>query len=95
MRSDLEHLKATLRQLFTAFEDLAIENSVYFDAILETRAISLADLKQKVADGLADPAKRAEARQAYSEMWQAIEEIGLGAFFRDQLENLPPSDKVN
>lgn len=35
----LEHLKETLRKLCTEVENLAIENMVYFDAILETNAL--------------------------------------------------------
>lgn len=93
--SAIDHFRKTLRTLCTAVEDEAIENMVYFDAILETRAISLSALKQRVEDALQDPEKRTEVRKMYSEMWKAIEETGTDAFFEDLLKDLPPTGMPN
>lgn len=93
--NEIERFRETMRKLCTEIESQAIENMVYFDAILETGTISLADLKRRVSDALADPKKRAEARRMYSEMWKAVDEAGKGAVFEDLIKNLPPTDRPN
>ncbi|MGB8029529.1 MAG: hypothetical protein WCF30_07665 [Terracidiphilus sp.] len=91
----LEHFKDTLRKLCTEVENLTIENLVYFDAILESNAINVPTLKEQVAAALLDPKKRKEVHQMYSEMWKAVEDSGLDAFFQGLLQDLPPTDKPN
>jgi hypothetical protein len=93
--SDLELLRATLRQLFKEIEDAAIENDVYFDAILESGSINLPDLKERVTQAQADLEKRNEVQARFSEMRQAIETAGIHAYAEDLLQNLPPSGKPN
>jgi hypothetical protein len=91
----LETFREILRLLCIEVENLSIENSVCFDAILETGKINLPTLEQRVAEAQLDPAKRQEARQAFSGMWKAIEDSGTVAVFEDLLNNLPPTDKPN
>jgi archaellum component FlaC len=91
----LEHLKETLRKLCMEVENLAIENTVYFDAILESRTINLPNLKERVAEAQLDPVKRKEVRQMYSEMWKAVEDSGTDAFFEGLLKDLPPTGEPN
>ena len=84
-----------MRQVCKLAEDQAIENMVYFDAILETGTISHLDLKQKVAEALRDPKRREEAHKMYSEMWEAADKAGAKAVFEDLLNNLPATEKPN
>jgi hypothetical protein len=93
--SAIDHFRQTIRMLCTAVEDEAIENQVYWQIILDSGIISLADLKQRVEDALQDPEKRAAAHKMYSEMWKALEDTGIDAFFEDLLKDLPPTDKPN
>lgn len=92
---ELEAFREILRSLCVEVENLSIENSVYFDAILESRTISLPALREKVAQAQLDPGKRKEARQAFSGMWKAIEDSGSAAVFENLLDNLPPTGKPN
>lgn len=91
----LDHFKDTLRKLCTHIENLTIENQVYFDAILERGGINLPTLEERLAEAQLDPEKRKEVHQMYSQMWQALEDDGLNAFFEGLLEDLPPTDKPN
>ncbi len=91
----LEQFKETLRRLCSLVEDLAIENMVHFDAIIESRTINFPELKERVAEAQADPEKRKEVHQMYWEMWKAVEDTGTDAFFEDLLKSLPPTDKPN
>jgi hypothetical protein len=93
--SELEAFREILRVLCVEVENLSIENSVYFDAILESRTVNLPTLKKRVAEAQADPVKRKEARQAFSPMWQAIEDSGTAAVCEDLLNNLLPTEKPN
>jgi len=93
--SAIEHFRETMRTLCTAVEDEAIENQVYWRIILDSGIISLADLKQRVEDAQADPQKRAEVHEMYSEMWKALEETGTDALFEDLLKDHPPTGKPN
>lgn len=93
--NEFERFKQIMRKLCTEVENQAIENMVYFDAILATGTISLAELKDRVADALVDPKKRTEARQMYSEMWKAVDEAGAGVVVEDLIRNLPPTDRPN
>jgi hypothetical protein len=52
-------------------------------------------LKERVVQAQLDPERRKEVHEMYSEMWKALEDTGLGAFFEDLLNNLPPTDKPN
>lgn len=91
----IEEFKSILRRLCTEVENLTIENLVYFDAILESGTINLPALKERVAEALLDSERRKDAHQMYSEMWKAVEDTALYAFFEDQLNSLPPTDKLN
>jgi hypothetical protein len=93
--SEFEKIKLTLIQLFTMIEDSAIENDIYFDAILETNRINLPDLKRRVEEAQLDPERRKEVRARYSGMWQSIETLGIDACALELLRNLPPSEKPN
>lgn len=84
-----------LRQLCTLVENLAIENQVYFDAILESGSINLPNLEERVNEAQVDPEKRKQVHQMYSEMWKVVEDTGTAAFFEDLLKDLPPTDKPN
>ena len=90
-----DQLREVLRELFKRIEDSAIENDIYYDAILETNQINLPDLKRRVEEAQLDPEKREEIRARYSDMWQAIETLGIDASVLDLLRNLPPSEKPN
>ena len=90
-----DQLREVLRELFKRIEDSAIENDIYYDAILETNRINLPDLKRRVEEAQLDPEKRGEIRARYSDMWQAIETLGIDASDLDLLRNLPPSEKPN
>ncbi|MGC2695360.1 MAG: hypothetical protein WA738_06170 [Candidatus Angelobacter sp.] len=92
---EFEHFKETMRKLCTELENLSIENSVYFDLILEARIISYEELKETAAKALLDPERRAEAHQNYSDMWKAVDEASSGAAFEEMLNSLPPTDKPN
>lgn len=91
----LEQFKETLRRLCFEVENLAIENFVYFDAILESGTINIPTLQERVARAQQDPQRGNEVHQMYSEMWKAVEETGKDAFFEDLLKDLPPTDKPN
>jgi hypothetical protein len=74
--SESEDLKESLHDVCIEIENLAIENLVYFLAIAQGQVISLSEVERRVADALADPKKRAEVREMYSEIWRVLERIG-------------------
>jgi hypothetical protein len=91
----LEHFKETLRQICVQVENQAIENRVYFDAILERGGINLPNLREKVVQAQADPAIRKEVHMMFSGMWKGLDESGIAAFGEGLLEDLPPTDTPN
>lgn len=90
-----EHFKETLRRFGTVIEDLTIENQVYFAAILESSEINFPTLTEQVAEAKADPERRKQVHQMYSEMWQALEGDGIAAYGEGLLQDLPRTEKLN
>ncbi len=92
---ELGVFEQALRKLYEEVENLAIENDVYYDAILESGNINLPQLKLDVEAAKANPEKRAEVRQRYADLWQAISRAGLQAEIDGLLRELPLSEKPN
>ena len=94
-KPQLEDFKRILVQLCVEIENLSIENSVYFDAIIESGTISPLKLKEQVVEAQQNSVKREETRQRFSQMWEALQDSGTAAVFEDLLNNLPPTGKPN
>ncbi|HSY34420.1 MAG TPA: hypothetical protein VK814_01590 [Acidobacteriaceae bacterium] len=93
--SDLEAFRQTLLKIIETVEDLAIENEVYYDAILESRNINLPQLKRDVDAAKTNPEKRAEVRQCYAEARQGISDAGIRAYAAHLFAALPKPEKLN
>jgi hypothetical protein len=91
--SAIEDFKDTLRKLCTQLENMAIENEVYSDLIINATLVSLDELKRLVNLALADPEKRKQIHGQFAEMWAALDQDGIAAFYEELLRDLPPSGK--
>ena len=90
----LRVLIATLRQLCTELENLAIENDAYRQLLL-LMCVSPEKLDALRDEVLADPQKRIQARHDYAAMRNALERAGIDAELEELLNSLPPTDKPN
>jgi hypothetical protein len=90
-----ERFKEIMRRVCTTIEDITIENTLYSELITEGRAISPEDLNGQVAKALLDPENRKAARELYSGLWKALDEVGADAYSEALLRDLPSTDKPN
>jgi hypothetical protein len=90
-----EHFRDTLRKICDLIEDMAIENQIYTEVILENVNISLSALQARVAEARLDPERRKQAQETYAALRQALEQTGIAALGEGLLEDLPPTDKPN
>ena len=93
--SEIEDFRQTLFKIIETLEDLAIENDVYYDAILKSGKVNLPQLERDVSNARTNPEKRAEIRQRYAEARQGISDDGIRAYAAHLLANLPKPQRPN
>jgi hypothetical protein len=84
-----------LRRFLVEIENLAIENRVYFDLLLERSPVPHDRLRELVNHAQQDQNIRDETHQQYAQMWQSIEQAALSAFAEEHLSQTPMPDKPN
>ena len=92
---EYEALIDLLRGFFRQVEDMAIENQLYFEIILDRCPLPAQTLRDKVKTAQDDPVRRLEVKKQFAAMWKAIESAGKSAFAEEHLNKDLPSEKPN
>jgi len=82
-----------LRKLCTELEDLWIEKEAYRNFILMMGTANFDYLDALKTGSLADPVIRSQTHEQFAEMWAALDEAGISAWYEDLLRQHPVRGK--
>jgi hypothetical protein len=87
--SRFEDFRGKMREFFCAVSDMAIENDIYFDMLVERCSINPDSLRKMVKAAQASPQKQEEIRQRFAEMWKVIEGASVDSLVEEERDKLP------
>lgn len=91
---NVEEFKAVLTRLAAELENMWIEKEVCRAFVIASHGATPEVLQKALDDALLpDSQNRRDARERFSEMWEALQEKGMSAWYEDLLTHLPPSGK--